>query len=53
MAPVTNDSTVGYWGPATSTLDWCEKNYEVFNKYRLTFVCLSVGTLQQSPSVCL
>lgn len=20
---------VGYWGPTTSTLDWCEKNYEV------------------------
>ena len=22
---------VGYWGPTTSTLDWCEKNYEVNN----------------------
>ena len=28
MAPVTED-TIGYWGPPTSTLDWCETNYEV------------------------
>ena len=29
MAPLNTDSAVGYWGHATSTLDWCEKNYEV------------------------
>ena len=28
MAPVIED-TIGYWGPPTSTLDWCETNYEV------------------------
>jgi hypothetical protein len=22
----------GFWGPTTSTLDWCEKNYEVRKK---------------------
>lgn len=27
MAPV--DSTRGYWGPPTATLDWCEENYVV------------------------
>jgi hypothetical protein len=30
MAPLLEaDLANGYWGPATSTLDWCEKNYEV------------------------
>lgn len=28
MAPL-NDDYVGYWGQPTSTLDWCENNYEV------------------------
>ena len=30
MAPL-NSSVIetGYWGPPTSTLDWCETNYEV------------------------
>jgi len=34
MAPTTKDNLngstapIGYWGPPTSTLDWCEKNYE-------------------------
>lgn len=26
MAPLEN---VGYWGEPTSTIDWCERNYEV------------------------
>ena len=28
----------GYWGPPTSTLDWCERNYEVY----IYFVNISV-----------
>ena len=27
MAPVENH--MGFWGQPTSTLDWCENNYEV------------------------
>ena len=27
MAPYTNNP--GFWGPATSTIDWCEENYQV------------------------
>jgi len=26
MAPTATD---GYWGPPTSTIDWCERNYEI------------------------
>ena len=29
MAPTTLTGSIGIWGPPTSTLDWCEKNYEV------------------------
>ena len=31
MAPPGNEinPNIGYWGPTTSTLDWCESNYEV------------------------
>jgi len=32
MAPINSDEPMhgsGFWGPTTSTLDWCEKNYEV------------------------
>ena len=29
MAPVVEN--IGYWGPPTSTLDWCESNYEVIS----------------------
>ena len=30
MAPFSiAEEIVGYWGPPTSTLDWCEANYEV------------------------
>ena len=32
MAPPTSvrqSDGMGYWGPPTSTLDWCETNYEV------------------------
>lgn len=29
MPPTHTD---GYWGKPTSTIDWCEKNYE-FNYY--------------------
>ena len=28
MAPTSTD-TLGYWGQPTSTIDWCEYNYEV------------------------
>ena len=31
MAPLQNPS--GFWEPKTSTLDWCENNYEVKYKY--------------------
>ncbi|RWS09064.1 alkaline ceramidase 3-like protein [Dinothrombium tinctorium] len=27
MAPIV-ENNIGYWGNVTSTLDWCEKNYE-------------------------
>ncbi|XP_039276393.1 alkaline ceramidase 3 [Nilaparvata lugens] len=27
MAP--HSEIIGYWGPPTATIDWCEKNYEV------------------------
>ena len=27
MAPYTENT--GYWGPVTSTIDWCEDNYQV------------------------
>lgn len=27
-ASVSNAEVHGYWGPATSTIDWCEPNYE-------------------------
>ena len=27
MAPYTDNP--GFWGPATSTIDWCEENYQV------------------------
>ncbi|EFB28900.1 hypothetical protein PANDA_022322, partial [Ailuropoda melanoleuca] len=27
MAPAADRE--GYWGPTTSTLDWCEENYAV------------------------
>ncbi|XP_050532771.1 alkaline ceramidase 3 isoform X2 [Daktulosphaira vitifoliae] len=23
-------NNTGYWGPTTATIDWCEKNYEIF-----------------------
>ena len=40
MAPPGNEinPNIGYWGPTTSTLDWCESNYEVsyHNKKHLT-----------------
>lgn len=26
-APPSPDDAEGYWGPPTSTLDWCEENY--------------------------
>jgi dihydroceramidase len=28
---IKNDTstTLGFWGPSTSTVDWCETNYEV------------------------
>lgn len=29
MAPAGDRA--GYWGPPTSTLDWCEENYVVSN----------------------
>ena len=30
MSPlIFNPSNDGYWGDTTSTLDWCETNYEV------------------------
>ena len=30
MSPLNfNPSNDGYWGDTTSTLDWCETNYEV------------------------
>ena len=30
MAPPVQE-TIGFWGKPTSTLDWCENNYEVSN----------------------
>ena len=27
--PMYRDSTSGYWGFPTSTMDWCEENYAV------------------------
>ena len=27
--PPLNELNIGYWGSPTSTLDWCENNYEV------------------------
>ena len=30
MSPI-NPTQVGLWGKPTSTLDWCERNYEVSN----------------------
>lgn len=29
MAPPEWRPEVGYWGPVTATIDWCEGNYEV------------------------
>ena len=31
MAPAVE--IIGYWGPPTSTLDWCENNYEVISMH--------------------
>ena len=35
MAPYTD--TPGFWGPATSTIDWCEENYEVGVESMISF----------------
>lgn len=29
MAPIINKDFPGFWDPITSTIDWCEKNYQV------------------------
>lgn len=29
MAPLVNNDFPGFWDPITSTIDWCEKNYQV------------------------
>ena len=49
MAPVVEN--IGYWGPPTSTLDWCESNYEVISmndkyqhEYKLFFDILIATT---------
>ncbi|CEG40964.1 alkaline phytoceramidase [Plasmopara halstedii] len=29
MRVINTSASVGYWGPTTSTIDWCENNYEI------------------------
>lgn len=36
MAPVEVNNKVGFWGPPTATLEWCEDNYD-FNYYIAEF----------------
>ena len=31
MVVVGRGYGAGYWSPATATIDWCERNYEVTN----------------------
>ena len=38
MSPlIFNPSNDGFWGDTTSTLDWCETNYEVGLLYYMSF----------------
>ena len=46
MAPLQNPS--GFWEPKTSTLDWCENNYEV--KYKQFFKTLNFKLISQQSS---
>ena len=49
MAPLQNPS--GFWEPKTSTLDWCENNYEVKHKYifpKINFESISKQSAYQS-----
>ena len=44
MSPI-NPTQVGLWGKPTSTLDWCERNYEVSSSKNPFVVKSNFGTL--------
>ncbi|KAL1916067.1 uncharacterized protein VTP21DRAFT_6071 [Calcarisporiella thermophila] len=41
MIDIGNDNSIGFWSPSTSTVDWCEKNYQVSNYIAEYFNTLS------------
>ena len=40
----------GYWGPPTSTLDWCERNYEVYLDFSMTTLLTHTVAHSTEPS---